>query len=325
MKKHLILALAFIIIFGLSAFLNIMPQAQQELMIGLYGAHLAASSRFSLALPSDFSEEPEPSYHESGPATFRHPELDTNVDLYLNHWRNSLPREGHGGLIERDILFPGDPLRPQKKGAVLKYIKAYRRGVLQPRCNSQSTRHEREQVFFYVMDGEGRVEAGSKKAELEEGTALIIPAGLEYRFFNPKDEPLEMAIVIEDIPDGFTPNKEISVGSYHDSKPVVGAHWAHIGRAIIYDLNPKFANPMGFAVVSIDKFDIAQPHVHGPGTEEIWLQLRGKSLLFFGNRLFWQEPGEAFLVPPNNKVPHCSINHTDEPMIWLFFGSRHEN
>jgi uncharacterized RmlC-like cupin family protein len=81
---------------------------------------------------------------------------------------------------------------------------------------------------------------------------------------------------------------------------------------------------MGFIVVSIDSFDIAQPHTHGPGTEEIWLQLRGRSLLYFGNRLLPQEPGEAFLVPPNYKVPHCSINHSGEPMLWLYMGCRHE-
>jgi uncharacterized RmlC-like cupin family protein len=80
---------------------------------------------------------------------------------------------------------------------------------------------------------------------------------------------------------------------------------------------------MGFIVVSIDKFDIAQPHTHGPGTEEIWCQIKGKSLLFFGNRLLWQEPGEAFLIPPNNKVPHSSINQTEEPMLWLYMGCRH--
>ncbi len=174
------------------------------------------------------------------------------------------------------------------------------------------------------MDGSGHVQAGSKKAELEEGTAVVIPAGLEYRFFNATEVPLEMIIVVEEIPSGFKPNAEMSVGSYHDSKPGVGYHWAHIGRGFAYDVSPKFANPMGMAVVSIDKFDIAQPHVHGPGCEEIWCQLKGKSLLLFGNRLLWQEPGEAFLIPPNNKVPHSSINHTDEHMLWLYLGNRHD-
>ena len=275
-------------------------------------------------LQEKLTEEPEPSFFEHAKSNHRHPEVNTDVFLYINHWRNSLPHEGHGGLIERDILFPGDPLNPSKKGAVLKYLKAYKRGVLQPRCNTQPTKHEREQVFFYVMKGTGHVEAGSKKAELEEGTAVFIPAGLEYRLFNPTEILLEMIVVVEEIPSDFDPNKEMSVGSYHDSKPGVGYHWAHIGRGFLYDVNPKFANPMGVAVVSIDTFDIAQPHVHGPDCEEIWCQLKGKSLLYFGNRLLWQEPGEAFLIPPNNKVPHCSINHTGEHMLWLYLGNRHD-
>lgn len=267
--------------------------------------------------------EPAPSYSEGGPAAFRHPGVDTNIDLYINHWRNSLPQDSRGGLIEWDILTPGDPLRPPKKGAVLKYIKAYRRAVLQPRARTVPIRHEREQVFFYVCSGQGRVEAGSKNSVLQEGTALFIPAGLEYRLMNSHETLLEIILVIEEISPGFIPNKEISVGNWHSSKPIIGAHWAHMARPFIYDLEPKFSNAMGFIVVSVDNFDIAQPHTHGPGTEEIWLQLQGKSLLFFGNRLLWQEPGAAFLIPPNNKVPHCSINHTGGPMFWLFMGCRH--
>jgi len=269
--------------------------------------------------------EPEPSFREDAVSNRRHPEVDTNVLLYINHWRDSLPYDGHGGLIERDILTAGDPLNPPKKGAVLKYIKAYKRALLQPRSNSKPYKSDKEQVFFYVMSGTGDVEAGPKKAALEEGTAVVIPAGLEYRLLNAAEAPLEMLMVIEEIAPGFVPNKEISVGSYHDSPASLGMHWAHIGRGFNYDLPPKFANPMGFAVVSIDKFDIAQPHVHGPGCEEVWCQLKGTSLLLFGNRLFRQEPGEAFLIPPNNKVPHASINHTEEHMLWLYMGNRHDH
>jgi mannose-6-phosphate isomerase-like protein (cupin superfamily) len=268
--------------------------------------------------------EPNPSFAEDTASNHRHPEVDTDVTLYINHWRNSLPHEGHGGLIERDILTPGDPLKPQKKGAVLKYLKAYKRAVLQPQTNTVPFKGEKEQVFFYVMAGTGRVEAGGKRAEVEDGTAVVVPAGVEYRLFNPGDQQLEMLMVAEEVPPGFIPNTDISVGSYHDSVPYVGMHWAHIGRGFVYDVPPKFANPMGFAAVSIDNFDIAQPHVHGPGCEEIWCQVKGKSLLLFGNRLFDQEPGEAFLIPPNNKVPHSSINHTGEHMLWLYLGNRHD-
>jgi mannose-6-phosphate isomerase-like protein (cupin superfamily) len=277
----------------------------------------------ALTAQEKLKTEPDPSYREDAVSVRRHPEVDTNVFLYINHWRNSLPFEAHGGLVERDILTPGDPLHPSKKGAVLRYIKAFRRGVLEPRTNTIPAKAEKEQIFFYVMSGTGGVEAGGKKACLEEGTAVVIPAGMEFRFFNPAAMPLEMIVVVEEAAPGFIPNKKMSVGSYHDAEPAVGHHWAHIARGFNYDVPPKFSNSMGFIVVSIDKFDIAQPHTHGPGTEEIWCQLKGKSLLFFGNRLLWQEPGEAFLVPPNNKVPHSSINHTEEPMLWLFMGCRH--
>ncbi len=279
----------------------------------------------TLVTQQKLAVEPDPSFREDAVSNHRHPDVDTDVFLYINHWRNSLPVEGHGGLIERDILTPGDPLRPPRKAAVLKYITGYKRAALEPRTNTRPFKHDKEQAFFYVMSGTGQVEAGRRKAPIEEGTAVFIPAGLEYRFSNPAEATLEMIMVVEEITPDFVPNKEMSVGSYHDSIPNVGMHWAHIGRGFNYDLAPKFANPVGFAIVSIDKFDIAQPHVHGPGCEEIWCQLKGRSLLLFGNRLFWQEPGEAFLIPPNNKVPHGSINHTDEPMLWLYMGNRHDH
>ena len=278
-----------------------------------------------LAAQQKLTTEPEPSFREDAVSNRRHPEVDTNIFLYINHWRNSLPVEGHGGLIERDILTPGDPLNPPKKGAVLKYIQAYKRAVLQPRSNTNPVRRAKEQIFLYVVSGSGTVISGAKKVPIEEGTAIVIPAGLEYRLINTADDALEFIMVIEEITPGFVPNTEISVGSSRDATPGIGMHWAHIGRGFGYDVPPKFANPMGFAIVSIDAFDIAQPHVHGPGCEEIWCQVKGRSLLLFGNRLLWQEPGEAFLVPPNNKVPHGSINHTDGPMLWLYMGNRHDH
>ena len=283
---------------------------------------------FFLAIAASGQEKltaaPDPSYAEGGPPAYRHPGLDTDVDLYINHWRNSAPFEGHGGLVERDILTRGDPLRPARKGAVLKYIKSYRRGVLEPRTGTAPVKLQNEQVFLYVSSGKGTAEAGGKKAGIEEGSAVFIPAGLEFRLLNSADQPLEVYIVSEGTTPGFVPGTEMSVGSYRGSSPISGAHWAHIAHPFVYDIEPKFSNPMGFVIVSIDNFDIAQPHTHGLGTEEIWLQVQGRSLLFFGNRLLRQEPGEAFLIPPNNKVPHCSINHTDEPMLWLYMGCRHE-
>jgi mannose-6-phosphate isomerase-like protein (cupin superfamily) len=288
------------------------------------GVALAALAFALGQVGGKLTTEPDPSFAEDAVSNHRHPEVDTDVGLFINHWRNSLPVEGHGGFIERDILTPGDPLRPPKRGAVLKYIKAYKRAALEPRCATQSFQSDKEQVFLCVFSGAGRVEAGGQSAAIEPGMAVVLPAGLAYRFFNPNEDNLELIMVVEEIPAGFAPNARMSVGDYRKTLPSVGMHWAHIGRGFAWDTPPKFANPMGFAAVSIDKFDIAQPHVHGPGCEEIWCQLQGTSLLLFGNRLFRQEPGEAFLIPPNRKVPHSSINPGDGPMLWLYMGNRHD-
>jgi mannose-6-phosphate isomerase-like protein (cupin superfamily) len=284
----------------------------------------AGAGTLPLFCQDKLTSEPDPSYREDAVSVRRHPEVDTNVFLYINHWRNSLPAVGHGGLIERDILTPGDPLHPARKGAVLRYIKAYRRAALEPKSDTRPVRSDKEQAFYYVMSGTGSVEGGGKSASLEDGTAVFIPAGLECRFHNPSEASLEMIQVIEGITPGFIPNTALSVGSYHDAEPASGHHWAHIARAFLYDVAPKFCNPMGFVTVSMDALDIAQPHTHGPGTEEIWCQVKGTSLLFFGNRLLRQEPGEAFLIPPNNKVPHSSINPNQAAVLWLYMGCRHE-
>lgn len=281
---------------------------------------------FAFATPPAFSQDKAPSYFELDDYNHRYPDTDTNIDLYLVCWKNSPVTSKsvqHGGWIERPYFTPGDPLNPPRAGAVLKYIKAYNHGALDPNTYTQKTKHDKEQAFFYITDGAGRVEAGGRKADLSEGTGVFIPAGLTYQFFNTdKEQSLQAVIIVEEITPGFEPLKEMRTGSYKDHMPSAGMHWAHIGRGIVD--NVKFSNPMGLAIVSIDAFDMAQPHMHGPDAEEIWCQLKGTSLLLFGNQLRRQEPGMAFLIPPNFKIPHSSINPTDQPMQWLYLGNRHD-
>ena len=252
----------------------------------------------------------------------RNPETDTNVDMYKRSWRDSAVMVGHGGFLEHAYLTPGDPLNPEKPGAVLKYIKAYNHGILSPRQTGAYVKHDREQVFFFVLDGSGTVEAGSDTAELCEGTGVFVPAGIEYRFINTTDEPLEVVIIVEDISDGFEPLTAIRTGNYHDSAPHSGGHWSHVGRSIVSGM--KFANPMGIAVVSIESFDVAHPHAHVEGCEEIWNQIRGDSMMMIGKYLRWHREGEAILIPPDGKTPHASINPDDEPVFWLYVGNRHD-
>lgn len=295
---------------------------REKRALGLALAALAGALSMSAAGRQKAAADAGPSYREDAPARLRRPGVDVDVSFYINHWRNSPPREGHGGLIERDILTRGDPFGPRAKGAVLRFLSAYRRAELPARAVTRRFADAREQVFLFVLSGQGRIETDGRAAGLEEGTAVVIPAGLSYRLSNPSGRSLELFLAAEEAPDGFVPERALSVGRFRDSLPVVGAHWAHVARPFIYDHEPRFANPMGFVVVSMDAFDIAQPHTHPAAAEEIWLQIKGTSLLFFGNRLLHQAAGEAFLVPPTNTVPHSSINPGGEPQLWLFFGCR---
>jgi hypothetical protein len=235
--------------------------------LGIAFAALAAALVLTARAQQKIVVQPEPSYREDASANRRQPGLETDVSLYINHWRNSPPREGHGGLLERDILTRGDPFEPSQKGAVLRYLSAYRRAELSPHVETREFKDAGEQIFLYIMTGRGSIHANKRTVELEEGTAVVIPAGLSYRLSNPAAVPLELFLAAEETPAGFVPQKELSVGRFRDSKPIVGAHWAHIARPFVYDREPKFANPMGFVVVSMD---FASPaHAHPAAAEEI--------------------------------------------------------
>ncbi len=268
-----------------------------------------------------YSQDKAPSYFEMDDYNRRYPETDTNIDFYIRSWEDSpVYRDSslHGGWIECPYFTKGDPINPPSPGAILKYIKTYNHGRLDASSRTQKTSHEKEQVFFYITKGEGRIEAGGKTVEISEGSGIFIPARLEYQFFNTSFLSMEAVIVAEDITDDFEPAKEMATGSYHNSLPRAGMHWAHISRSIWQDERPKFQNPIGFGIVSIDTFDMAQPHVAGPGAEEIWNQLKGSSLMLLGNQLRKQEVGMAFSIVPNFKVPHSSINYTNEPIQFLY-------
>ena len=90
---------------------------------------------------------------------YRTPETDTDIDLYIHSWKDSPIHVGHGGFVEQEYLYPGDPANPPRTGAVLKYLKEYNHGILGPGNITQPTTHDKEQVFFFVLSGNGTVEA----------------------------------------------------------------------------------------------------------------------------------------------------------------------
>ena len=263
-----------------------------------------------------------PSFWELSDYRFRYPGKDTDVDLYIRSWRNSPQHIGHGGFIEREVFFPGDPGNPVKQGAVLAYIKEFDHGVLNPRCSTSSTKHDREQVFFFVTRGDARVAIGNETVGLTSGSFLFVPAGIEYRFTALGEDYLHVVIISEEISPGFKPKKRILSSNYTDIVPDTNWQWAFDFYRIASEAG--FENPIELGVASMDRTDISHPFVAKPGTEEIWYQVRGTSILFIGNAIRTQREGDAYYVPPNGKVPHASINETGEPLLWLYLCNRHE-
>ena len=174
------------------------------------------------------------------------------------------------------------------------------------------------------MNGFGRVEAGGKSADISEGSGVFIPAGLAYRFVCASGVPLEVVIIVEGIPEDFTPRKEMLVRNRHDVKPGYCC-WAYT----IYSLFSRgdgLFEPMGVAVVAVESYGMGSPHYHVDGCEEIWMKVRGEeNPLMLGKKLIRQNIGDAFLAPPNGMVPHSVINCTESEMAWLYLGNRHDN
>ncbi len=264
-----------------------------------------------------------PSYDEQSQYIRDHPEVDIDVYPYINTWKNSEVTTGHGGFAEQAIFTHGNPLDPPRKGAVLKYIKAYNHGFLYGNQKTRPVKHIREQVIFYVLKGFGVVNAGGERAEIREGTAVFIPAGLEYNFTCTSGVSLEVIIIVEEIPADFKPRKEMIVKSYYDITPGYCC-WAYT----IYSLfgkNDGLVEPMSVAVITVENYGMGSPHFHVDGCEEIWLKLKGEeNPLMLGKKLLRQNIGDAFLPPPNGLVPHSVINHTESEMAWLYLGNRHD-
>ncbi|HDY90047.1 MAG TPA: cupin domain-containing protein [bacterium] len=264
-----------------------------------------------------------PSYDEDSGFIRDYPEVDINVSPYLCTWKDSKVEIGHGGFVEQAVFTSGDPLNPPRKGALLKYIKAYNHGFLYGNEKTNPIRHDKEQVVFYIMNGTGSVEAVGKSAEIKEGTGIFIPAGLEYSFTNTSGVVLEVIIIVEDIPAGFKPRKDMVVKSYYDSTPGFCC-WAYTTYGL-FGRNDGLAEPMGIAIVAVENYGMGSPHFHVEGCEEIWLKLKGEeNPLLLGKKLLRQNIGDAFLAPPNGLVPHSVINNTEKPMAWLYLGNRHD-
>ena len=259
-------------------------------------------------------------YSQLDPKLFD-PKVDPNIDMFMGSWKESMPRNIYGSLVERDILtsLDSDPLKPVARGAVMTDLKGFTHATLEPLASTKPAVLEDEQKTFYIVSGTGTISAGNKTASLYKGIGILLPPDIEFTMTSTGDSSLEMYIITEPIPEGFTPNKEIrvtdeNVTPFHTTT----GHWCHMSKRL-FKKEDGLAILVGMGPVWFDPMTMGQPHSHGEGVEEIWFSLEGDVNILLGKQLRKLPPGMAYKIPPNGTTPHSTINKSDKQIktFWL--------
>lgn len=244
------------------------------------------------------------------------PAVDPDIDMFLNNWRNSMPRVMYGDLVFRDILTKlegPDPLHPTKKGAVLIYQTAVSYATIEPGAIASGRAQKGEQQVFYVSGGNGKITVNSKSYDIKEGMGFILTPEFDFELTCIGEEQLSFYVITEPLPADFKANNDLVVTNRFDGNKTYGVHWAHIGNGIINSKN-GVANYGGLSLITMDARTIPQPHSHGEGVEENWMMIKGETVLLLGKQILRMTPGTVYKVPPSGLTAHTNINMGDEPV-----------
>ena len=262
-----------------------------------------------------------PPYSQLDPKPYD-PGIDPDIDMFMGSWKESMPYHTHGSLIERDILTRGNPMKPLRKGAVLKYVNRFTHATLEGHACTAPVTLKNEQEILYIISGMGTIHAGKKTADLYSGIAVLMPANLEFAMKNTGDEPLTMYLVSEPCPEGFRPNSDMLVVD-ENTVPVStsNAHWVGIVRQ-------HFTTADGLGTLesvlscSFDPMTFFHPHSHVEGTEEVWVAIADDIHVLLGKQIRLQQPGTAYMIPPDGKTPHANFNVSDR-IVKMFYFARY--
>jgi len=267
----------------------------------------------ALVASAAFAQDPY-IYRALDPKQFD-PAVDPDVDLFINHWSNSIPRVMFSHMVFRDVLLPlegPDPLHPTKKGAVLLLQNAISYATLEPGAHARGRAKSGEQHVFYVSGGEGKLSAKGKSHDIKEGNGFILTAEFDFELTCTGDM-LSFYVITERLASDFKANKDLVVTNRFDRNKGAGAHWAHIGNGFIGQ-GDGMSNYSGMNLVTIDARTIPQPHSHNEGIEEVWIMVKGNTMLHLGKQLRDCKAGTIYKVPANGLTAHSNINTGDEPV-----------
>ena len=239
------------------------------------------------------------------------PANDPDVPMFIGDYRDAPERIAYGRLVFRDMLTQlttEEPLRPDSRGAVLQYMKAISHASLAPGASASGRAPAGDRQVFYTAAGNGTLTVNGQSHEIADGTGFTLTADFEFTLTNTGQEPLEFYVRWETLPDNFALTGDVTLYNRFDNDRAIGAHWVHICNG----------GPNGFNLCTIAPRTMPHPHSH-PG-EEVWIAVRGETVLTLGKHMARMVPGQAYRIPPTGLTAHSNINLGDEPVQMLFVG-----
>lgn len=102
---------------------------------------------------------------------------------------------------------------PPKRFAVAKRIEFF--GVMTIEAGATNKRHIHEDVeqIYFILEGEGTVWVGDKKAEVRKGDAVFLPDRVSHGFYNSSDKPCVILLAGAKV----TPGPEIAYARILDN------------------------------------------------------------------------------------------------------------
>ena len=237
---------------------------------------------------------------------------DKFVDMYVNDYHNSKPRNEYGSLVFRDILTKlegPDDLHPTRKGAVLSDIHTVSYASLAPGASASGRESQGNLEIFYATAGEGKITVNGKPYDIQEGVGFTLTPEFDFKMTSTGKVPLAFYVREQPLPANFKSSPDLVVVNRFDLDRRVGAHWVHTCNG----------GPNGMNLCTIPPHTMPQPHSH-PG-EEAWIMVKGESILSLGkSHLRRMEPGQAYRIPPTGVAAHSNINLNDEPVEMIYMG-----
>ena len=283
------------------------------------------SSIFCLALLLLFSplltaQQPAP-YSMLDPNPYV-PGKDPDIDMYIGDWKESMVKTTHGSLVERDILTKGDPMKPSRRGAVLKYLNGFTYAELGAHASTVPVTLKGEQEIYFVISGSGTIRTGTETTDLYKGIAVLVPENLEFTIQNNTDESLLLYLVTERCPEGFRPNKSLLVRDENVLPSTSSdAHWVGIVK-VLFETDDGLATLESVLTVMFSPMTFFHPHSHLEGCEEVWTSIYDDIHVLLGKQIRLQKAGTAYMIPPDGNTPHANFNVSDK-LIKMFYFARY--